>query len=71
MREEFRCYKYIISFSGKTKSKDCWFYGEKKRVIWHGVKGERERFQLSAANVNQDSQGICMWYMSRIAKGVF
>ena len=55
----------------KQKAKTDGSMVKRKRVIWHGVKGERERFQLSAAIVNQDSHGICMWYMSRIAKGVF
>ena len=69
MREEFHCYKHIISFNGKTKSKEQWFYGEKKEVIWHGVKGERD-FSLVQQISNQNSCGIRMWCMSGVVNAI-
>ena len=42
VREEFERYEYIIYFNSKIKSKNLRFHRKKKRINWHGVKGERD-----------------------------
>ena len=69
MSENFYCYKHIISFNGKTKSKDQWLHGEKKGVIWHGVKGERDSSSVQQM-LNQDSCGVCIWGMSGVVNAI-
>ena len=69
MRKKFHCYKHIVSFNKKTKGKDQWLHGEKKEVIWHGVKGERDSSSVQQI-LNQDYRGICMWGMSGVVRAV-
>ena len=54
VRKKLHCYKLIISFNEKAKSKDQRFHGKRKSVIWREMKGKRDS-NLVQQIFNQDS----------------
>ena len=54
VRKRLHCYKLIISFNEKGKSKDQSIHGKRKTVIWCEMKGKRDS-NLVQQIFNQDS----------------